>query len=201
VEGRGNFYDQTGAIRDVVQNHLLQLVTNIAMEPPPGLDVEMLRDEKVKVLKAIAAPAPGDVVRGQFSGYLDEPGVRARSTVETFVAMRLWINSWRCKDVPFYVRAGKKLGATATEVVVKLRPAPAIFGDKTAPPNYFRFRVSPAHAIAISSFVKVPAEHLQGESVELTISEHHGPAERSAYEELFHDAVQGVSARFARQDY
>src|SRR5262249_59922029 len=96
VDGRGQFYDQTGAIRDVVQNHLLQLLTNIAMEPPPGLDVEMLRDEKVKVLKAIAAPGPDAVVRGQFQGYLDEPGVRPHSTVEPFVAIRLPINSWRC---------------------------------------------------------------------------------------------------------
>jgi glucose-6-phosphate 1-dehydrogenase len=201
VEGRGNFYDQTGAIRDVVQNHLLQLLTNVAMEPPPGLDAEMLRDEKVKVLKAIAAPEASDVVRGQFRGYLDEPGVRTGSTIETFVAMRLWLNSWRWKDVPFYIRAGKRLGATATEVIVTLRPAPAIFGGRTPPPNAFRFRVTPSHAIAIAAFVKVPGEHLQGESVELTVSEHHGHAERSAYEELVHDAVHGVSARFARQDY
>jgi glucose-6-phosphate 1-dehydrogenase len=200
VEGRGNFYDQTGAIRDVVQNHLLQLLTNIAMEPPPGLDVEMLRDEKVKVLKAIAPPRPEDVLRGQFRGYLDEPGVRPRSTVETFAAMRLWINSWRWKDVPFHIRTGKRLAKTATEVVVKLRQAPAIFSDTPPPANYFRFGVSPSHTIAISSFVKVPNEVLQGESVELTISDH-GPAERSAYEELFHDAVLGVAARFARQDY
>jgi glucose-6-phosphate 1-dehydrogenase len=201
IDGRGSFYDQTGAIRDVVQNHLLQLLTNVAMEPPPGLDIEMLRDEKVKVLKAIAVPTPAEVVRGQFRGYRDEPGVRGGSTVETFVAMRLWINSWRWKDVPFYIRAGKRLGATVTEVVVKLRPAPAIFGGAAAPPNYFRFRVTPSHAIAIASFVKVPGEHLHGESVELAVSEHDSPVERSAYEELFHDAVQGVPARFARQDY
>jgi glucose-6-phosphate 1-dehydrogenase len=200
VEGRGNFYDQTGAIRDVVQNHLLQLLTNVAMEPPPGLDIELLRDEKVKVLKAIAPPRPEDIVRGQFRGYLDEPGVRPRSTVETYAAMRLWINSWRWKDVPFYIRAGKALARTATEVIVQLRQAPAIFGDTPPPANHFRFGVTPSHTIAISSFVKVPNEVLQGESVELTISDH-DPAERSAYEELVHDALLGVAARFARQDY
>jgi glucose-6-phosphate 1-dehydrogenase len=200
VDGRGNFYDQTGAIRDVVQNHLLQLLTNVAMEPPPGLDVEMLRDEKAKVLKAIAPPARCDVVRGQFRGYRDEAGVRPDSTVETFVAMRLSINSWRWKDVPFYIRAGKRLPITATEVVVTLRQPPAIFGDAIAPRNYFRFRVTPSQTIAIASFVKVPGEVLTGESVELTISEHRAPA-GSAYEELLHDAVLGVPVRFARQDY
>jgi glucose-6-phosphate 1-dehydrogenase len=199
VDGRGHFYDQTGTIRDVVQNHLLQLLTNIAMEPPPGLDVEMLRDEKVKVLKAIAPPQAGDIVRGQFRGYRDEPGVRAGSATETFVAMRLWINSWRWKDVPFYIRAGKRLAATTTEVVVTLRQPPAIFGD-LPPRNYFRFCVAPSQTIAIASFVKRPGEVLKGESVELAVSDQRGPTV-DAYEELFHDAVLGVPVRFARQDY
>src|SRR6185503_1627493 len=201
VDGRGQFYDQTGAIRDVVQNHLLQLLTNVAMEPPPGLDPEMLRDEKVKVLKGIAPLRPGDVVRGQFRGYRDEQGVDRASTIETFVALRLSINSWRWKDVPFYIRAGKRLAATATEVVVKLRQAPAVFTDTPPPANYFRFQVTPAQTIAIASFVKVPGEVLTGHSVELTVSEHSDPTEMSAYEELLTDAIRGVTARFARQDY
>jgi glucose-6-phosphate 1-dehydrogenase len=201
VEGRGHFYDQTGAIRDVVQNHLLQLLCNVAMEPPPGIGPELVRDEKVKVLKSIAPLRPEHVVRGQFRGYLDEPGVRSGSSVETFVAMRLAINSWRWKDVPFYIRAGKRLPTTATEVVVTLRPAPAVFTDVPPPANYFRFQVTPSQIIALSSFVKIAGEFLKGEAVELTVSEHADRAEMSAYEELLNDAIRGVSARFARQDY
>jgi glucose-6-phosphate 1-dehydrogenase len=200
VEGRGQFYDATGAIRDVVQNHLLQLLTNIAMEPPPGADPELVRDEKVKVLKAIAPLDPRDVVRGQFRGYRDEPGVAAGSTVETFAALTLGINSWRWKGVPFYIRAGKRLPVTATEVIVTLRQAPAVFSAVAPPANYFRFRVTPSQTIAIGSFAKVPGE-MQGHSVELTVSEHADPAEMSAYEELLSDALRGNSARFARQDY
>ena len=201
VDGRGQFYDQTGAIRDVVQNHLLQLLTNVAMEPPPGIDPEVVRDERVKVLKSIAPLQPGSVIRGQFRGYLDEPGVSPGSTVETFVALRLGINSWRWKDVPFYIRAGKRLPTTSTEVVVTLRQPPAVFTDVAPPANYFRFRVTPTHTIAISSFVKVPGELLRGEPVELTVSEHADPNEMGAYEDLLTDAIRGVNARFARQDY
>jgi glucose-6-phosphate 1-dehydrogenase len=201
VDGRGQFYEQTGAIRDVVQNHLLQLLTNVAMEPPPGLDAELLRDEKVKVLKGIAPLRPQDVVRGQFRGYANEPGVKSGSTVETFVALKLWINSWRWKGVPFYIRAGKRLGISATEVIVRLRQPPAVFTDVPPPANYFRFRVTPGHTIAISSFVKLPGEVLRGESVELTVSEHTDPLEAGAYEELLVDAIRGIATRFARQDY
>jgi glucose-6-phosphate 1-dehydrogenase len=201
VDGRGQFYDQTGAIRDVVQNHLLQLLTNVAMEPPPGAAPELVRDEKVKVLKGIAPLRPEDVVRGQFRGYRDEPGVAPYSTVETYVALRLWINSWRWKGVPFYIRAGKRLAATATEVIVTLRQAPALFTDEAPPANRFRFQVTPGQTIAISSFVKVPGQMLTGESVELTVSDHADPTEMNAYEELLYDALRGVSARFARQDY
>src|SRR5262249_40387474 len=138
VEGRGNFYDRTGAIRDVVQNHLLQVLTNVAMEPPPGVEPELVRDERVKVLRGIAPLRPEDVVRGQFQGYRDEPGVKDGSTIETFVALRLSINSWRWKGVPFYIRAGKRLPTTVTEVVVKLRQPPAVFTDVPPPANYFR---------------------------------------------------------------
>src|SRR5262249_21319894 len=141
------------------------------------------------------------VVRGQFCGYRNEPGVRTGSTIETYVALRLSINSWRWKDVPFYIRAGKRLPATVTEVVVKLRQAPAVFSDVAPPPNYFRFRVTPSQTIAVTTFVKAHGEVLRGESVELTVSEHENPAEMTAYEELLTDAIHGVSARFARQDY
>ena len=201
VQGRGSFYDRTGAIRDVVQNHLFQVLSNVAMEPPSGVEPEIIRDEKVKVLRAIAPLRPQDVVRGQFNGYRDEPGVSSGSTVETFVALRLWVNSWRWKDVPFYIRAGKSLPATLCEVTVKLRPAPAIFANVAPPANHFRFRVTPTQIVSISSFVKAPGELLRGESVELTVSEHTDPMETGAYEQLLTDAVHGISARFARQDY
>jgi glucose-6-phosphate 1-dehydrogenase len=200
VDGRGNFYDRTGAIRDVVQNHLLQVLTNVAMEPPPGLDPDLMRDERVKVLRGIAPLASQDIVRGQFRGYRNEPGVAPHSTVETFAALRLSINSWRWKDVPFYIRAGKRLPTTATEVVVKLRPAPAVFSELPPPPNYFRFKVTPSQMISITSFAKVQGQ-LRGEPVELTVSKHEDPVDMSAYEELLTDAIHGVTARFARQDY
>jgi glucose-6-phosphate 1-dehydrogenase len=201
VEGRGKFYDQTGCVRDVVQNHLLQVLSNIAMEPPPGLDAEMLRDEKAKVLKGIRTLAPGEVVRGQFRGYRDEPGVAPDSTVETYVALKLEINSWRWKGVPFYIRAGKCLPVTATEVVVKLRQPPAVFSELPPPANYFRFRVTPDLVIAIGALVKKAGPELDGEPVELVVSEASDPAEMGAYEELLYDAILGNSARFARQDY
>jgi glucose-6-phosphate 1-dehydrogenase len=201
VEGRGNFYDRTGVLRDVVQNHLLQVLTNIAMEPPPGLDVEMLRDEKAKVLKGIRPLMTGDVVRGQFRGYRDEPGVKGDSQTETFVALRLEINSWRWKGVPFYIRAGKSLPVTATEVIVKLRQPPAIFAGIPLPANYFRFRVTPDLMIAVGALVKKAGERLEGQQVELVISQQSDPAEMGAYEELLYDAMRGNSARFARQDY
>jgi glucose-6-phosphate 1-dehydrogenase len=201
VEGRGKFYDQTGALRDVVQNHLLQVLTNIAMEPPPGVDAEMLRDEKAKVLKGIRPLQPRNVVRGQFRGYRDEPGVRANSQAETFVALRLEINSWRWKGVPFYIRAGKRLPVTATEVVVKLHQPPAVFSAAPSPANYFRFRVTPDLMIAVGALVKKAGGEIEGEHVELVISEESDPAEMGAYEELLFDAMRGNSARFARQDY
>jgi glucose-6-phosphate 1-dehydrogenase len=201
VEGRGAFYDQAGTIRDVVQNHLLQLLSNVAMEPPPSNDAERMRDEKVKVLRSIPALRPQDVVRGQFSGYRKEPGVKPDSQVETYVALRLHINSWRWKGVPFFIRAGKSLPATVTEVTAKLRQPPAIFSDTPAAANYFRFRVTPDLAIAIGALVKIAGEDFQGEHVELLAAEHSDPAELQAYEELLDDAMHGNSVRFARQDY
>jgi len=201
VEGRGTFYDETGALRDVVQNHLLQVLTNIAMEPPPGLDAELLRDEKAKVLKGIRPLSPRDVVRGQFRGYRAEPGVRATSPVETFVAVKLEINSWRWKGVPFYIRAVKCLPATVTEVLVKLRQPPAVFSALPPPANYFRFRVTPELMIAVGALVKKAGEATEGQQVELVITEASDPAEMGAYEELLVDALRGNSGRFARRDY
>ncbi len=202
VEGRGAFYDQAGAIRDVVQNHLLQVLCNVAMEPPPSVaDSELVRDEKVKVLKGVATLTPADVIRGQFRGYQQQKGVKCESDVETFAALKFSINSWRWKGVPFYVRAGKKLPVTATEVYVKLRQPPMIYPEMMPPANYVRFRVTPTLVIAIGAFVKVAGRRFQGESVELVVSEHADPNEAGAYEELLWDAIQCQTARFARQDY
>jgi glucose-6-phosphate 1-dehydrogenase len=201
VDGRGSFYDNTGALRDVVQNHLLQLLTNVAMEPPPGADPELARDERVKVLKGIATLRPEDVVRGQFRGYRSEPGVNPMSSVETYVSLKLSINSWRWKGVPFYIRAGKCMAATSTEVIVRLRQAPAVFTPEPPPANCFRFQVTPTQTIAITSFVKLPGDTLRGESVNLKISEHVDRHEVGAYEELLTDALRGAATRFARQDY
>ena len=201
VDGRGSFYDQTGALRDVVQNHLLQVLANVAMEPPAGLDAEMLRDEKAKVLKGIRALAPRDIVRGQFRGYRDEPGVRPGSRVETFVALRLEINSWRWQGVPFYIRAGKCLPVTATEVLVRLRQPPPVFPGLPPPANYFRFRITPDFTIALGALVKRAGEWLEGRQVELDVGDDPEKAGLGAYEELLLDAMQGSAARFARQDY
>jgi glucose-6-phosphate 1-dehydrogenase len=201
VQGRGAFYDAAGTIRDVVQNHLLQLLSNVAMEPPPSNDAERMRDEKVKVLRSVPALRPQDVVRGQFTGYRKEPGVKPDSQVETYVALRLYINSWRWKGVPFYIRAGKSLPVTVTEVVVKLRQPPAIFSDTAPPANYFRFRVTPDLAIAVGALVKRSGDEFHGEHIELLAAEHADPSELQAYEELLDDAMHGNSVRFARQDY
>jgi glucose-6-phosphate 1-dehydrogenase len=202
VEGRGAFYEEAGAIRDVVQNHLLQVLTNVAMEPPPGADDnELLRDEKVKVLKGIPPVDPRDVVRGQFLGYRNEKGVQPKSTVETFVALRLHLNSWRWKGVPFYIRAGKCLPVTGTEVYVKLRQPPRLYADFMPPSNYFRFRVTPTLVIAVGAFVKVPEQQRSGVPVELVVTERSDPKEISAYEALIDDAIDRDPARFARADY
>jgi glucose-6-phosphate 1-dehydrogenase len=201
VSGRGAFYDQAGAIRDVVQNHLMQLLTNIAMEPPPNDETERLRDEKVKVLRSIRALGPADVVRGQFEGYRNEPGVKPESDVETYVALRLCIDSWRWRGVPFFIRAGKSLPLTATEVLVKLRQPPAIFSDVTPAHNYFKFRVTPDLALAIGATVKESGDQWRGQPVELLAKESSDPSELMAYEELLDDAMHGNPVRFARQDY
>jgi glucose-6-phosphate 1-dehydrogenase len=143
VQGRGSFYDQTGTIRDVIQNHLFQVLCNLAMEPPVGTDSESIRDEKVKVLKAIAPLEEKDIVRGQFNGYRKENGVAPASKVETFAALRLNVDSWRWKGVPFFIRAGKSLPVTCTEVLARLRLPPTILKASAPTQNYPRFRVVP----------------------------------------------------------
>jgi glucose-6-phosphate 1-dehydrogenase len=201
VAGRGAFYEEAGAIRDVVQNHLMQLLSNVAMEAPAGRSNQCLRDEKVKVLKAIKAFTPANVVRGQFEGYCKEPGVKPDSKVETYVAIRFYIDSWRWYGVPFYIRAGKSLPVTVTEVTAKLRQSPPVFSDKPFANNYLRFRVTPDLAIAVGAQVKVPGDPMEGNSTELLAVEHSDGSEMMAYEELLDDAMQGDSIRFAREDY
>lgn len=201
VQGRGGFYEQAGAIRDVIQNHLLQVVANLAMEPPPGAsDNELIRDEKVKVLKSIRALDASSVVRGQFRGYRAEPGVAPDSTVETFAAVRLYVNSWRWHGVPFYIRAGKNLPVTCTEVVATWRCPPAIYPNPMAHPNHLRFRLSPTSTIAIGAMVKLPGEENHGEKIEMVASHHASPDEMDAYEQLLTDAMRGEAFRFARED-
>ncbi len=168
IQGRGAFYDQTGAVRDVIQNHLFQVLANLAMEPPARTDSESMRDEKVKVLKSIPPVAPKDLVRGQFVGYRREPGVAAQSQRETFAALRLDIDSWRWAGVPFYIRAGKSLPVTCTEVFVRLRRAPKIFPGCTGVPNHLRFRISPEMTIALGATVMDPDDRMTGEQIELT---------------------------------
>jgi len=200
VQGRGAFYDQTGTIRDVVQNHLFQVLANLAMEPPARIDAESQRDEKVKVLKSIPPINERNIVRGRFRGYLSEPGVAKGSRTETFAALRLDVNSWRWEGVPFYIRAGKSLPVTCTEVVVRLRRAPSFPGAEEKP-NHVRFRISPDITIALGASVVNADDKSVGEQVELMASHHPGPTEMDAYERLLGDAMDGDRAFFAREDY
>ncbi len=201
VQGRGKFYDETGAIRDVIQNHMFQVMCNLAMEPPVRTDSESVRDEKVKVLKAIPPISPTDLVRGQFKGYLNEPGVSADSTVETFAALQLEIDSWRWQGVPFYIRAGKNLPITCMEVVARFRKPPTPFRDINLPPDYLRFRVSPQITIAMGMTVVAPGENLPTTSAEMIASRHTGSKDVQPYERLLGDAMNGDATEFARQDY
>ncbi|MBV8951720.1 MAG: glucose-6-phosphate dehydrogenase [Actinobacteria bacterium] len=202
VEGRGRFYEEVGALRDVVQNHLLQVVALLAMEPPLGSGVEALRDEKEKVFGAIRTLAPRDVVRGQFQGYRDEPGVAPDSDVETYFAARFMIDSWRWSGVPFFVRTGKHLPVTCTEVMVELKAPPQrVFADSEPPPgktDYFRFRLNPVVAIALGARAKEPGEDFVGEQLELFVC-NADPDEMSAYERLIGDAMAGETLLFARE--
>ena len=201
VQGRGAFYDATGTTRDVVQNHLFQLLTNLAMEPPVRTDSESIREEKVKVLKAMHTMTGDDIVRGQFAGYLKEPGVAANSQTETFAALQLEIDSWRWQGVPFYIRAGKSLPVTCTEILVRLRRAPKIFPTAAGLPNHCRFRISPETEIAMGVTVMDSEDKEIGEQKELTLSRPHDAAEMDAYERVLGDAMAGDSSLFAREDY
>ena len=201
VQGRGAFYEQTGAVRDVVQNHLFQVLANLAMEPPVRTDSESIRDEKVKVLKAIPALDAKKLVRGQFRGYRAENGVAPDSTVETFAALQLEVNSWRWQGVPFYIRAGKSLPVTCTELVVRLRRPPTVFPTCSPGRNYFRFRISPDVTGAFGVTVMDPAEKMIGQQVELLASRAPAAEEMDAYERVLGDAMQGDATLFAREDY
>jgi len=204
VQGRGRFYEEVGALRDVVQNHLLQTASILAMEPPVGGEVESLRDEKEKVFSAMRTLEPGDLVRGQFNGYHDEDGVAPDSDVETFAAVRVFVDSWRWNGVPFFIRAGKNLPITATEVVARLhKPPQQVFDEREIDPddqNYLRFRLGPDMvAIALGCRSKVPGESFAGKPVELYLCDP-STDEMSAYERLIGDALAGEALLFARED-
>jgi glucose-6-phosphate 1-dehydrogenase len=201
VQGRGAFYDETGAIRDVVQNHLFQVLTNLAMEPPVRTDSESIRDEKVKVLKAIPPLDARNLVRGQLRGYRKEAGVAPDSTVETFAALRLEIDSWRWQGVPFYIRAGKCLPVTCAEVVVRLLRPPTMFQGFELESNYCRLRISPDVTIAIGANVIAPGQETRSQTAEMLGTRLPRAEEMDAYERVLGDAMQGDATLFAREDY
>jgi glucose-6-phosphate 1-dehydrogenase len=201
IEGRGDFYESVGALRDVVQNHLLQVVAILAMEPPGAGSVDAQRDEKAKVLRAVRSLDGGDIIRGQYRGYRSEKGVAATSNVETYSALRMHIDSWRWEGVPFFIRAGKRLPITATEVIVELRKPPQQVFDAVPPQaNYVRFRLGPDRiAIGMGVRVKQPGTKLAGQSVELyCCNDRHDVMD--AYERLIGDALRGDATLFARED-
>jgi glucose-6-phosphate 1-dehydrogenase len=201
VQGRGAFYEEAGAIRDVLQNHLLQVLALLAMDPPVGRGREAVRDERTRLLRAVRPLDPASVVRGQFRGYRDEDGVAPDSEVETYVAVKLEIDTWRWAGVPFYIRAGKRLPLTATEVLVEFRRPPLeVFGELVASrSNHLRLRLSPDMRIALGMRVKVTGEQLIGEDVELVATDQPGE-DRPAYERLLGDALEGDGELFARED-
>jgi glucose-6-phosphate 1-dehydrogenase len=203
VQGRGKFYEEVGALRDVVQNHLLQIVALLAAEPPVGMNVEALRDEKEKVFHAMRALRPDDLVRGRVEGYRAEDGVASDSDVETYVALKLFIDSWRWGGVPFYIRAGKNLPVTCTEVRVELKSPPQqVFHEPLPTPgdtNYLRFRINPKVAIALGARAKTPGENFTGHQLELYLCDQH-PDEMQPYERLLGDAMHGETLLFARED-
>jgi len=202
IQGRGAFYDQTGTIRDVVQNHLFQVLSNLAMEPPVGLDSESVRDEKVKVLKAIAPIEETDIVRGQFQGYRDENGVAKDSRTETFAALKLEVNSWRWKGVPFFIRAGKCLPTTVTEIVGKFRKPPTLVPDSLLVENHLRLRLSPEVTIAMGMMTLSPdTEGMALQTGEMIANHVPQADEMDAYERVLGAAIAGDSSLFAREDY
>ena len=206
VEGRGRFYDEVGTLRDVVQNHLLQVLAMVAMDPPVDADAKALRDEKVKVLAAMPPLDPAAVVRGQYEGYRDEDGVASDSDVETFVALRAEVDSWRWAGVPFYIRAGKRLGTTATEVLVEFKQPPRLLfarSDVDPPhPNHLLFRLKPGERVAVSVQIKEPGDALHSRPVDLVYDydeRSEGPR-RQAYARLLDSALDGDQRLFARAD-
>jgi glucose-6-phosphate 1-dehydrogenase len=202
VEGRGRLYEELGAVRDVVQNHLLEVLAILAMEPPVGTGSEALRDEKMKVLRAVRHPDRRSIVRGQYDGYRGEPDVASNSDVETYAALRFDIDSWRWADVPFFVRAGKRLPVTATEVMATFRRPPQRLFDEPLPAraNYLRFRLGPDRvAIAIGARIKSAGESMTGEEIELYACNSHAD-EMTPYERLLGDAMRGDATLFARED-
>ena len=205
VKGRGKFYDETGVIRDVIQNHLLQVVSYLAMEAPSSTIPEAIRDEQAKVLANVRPMSTDNMVRGQFKGYRDEPGVAKGSYMATYAALRMFVDSWRWEGVPFIVRAGKSLAVTCTEVMVEFKNPPQVVFKEAAPAmgNYLRFRVSPTVNIALGTRIKVPGEHNVGEPIELAAmqSPEQGKDGRMGdYERLLSDAMAGDATLFARQD-
>jgi glucose-6-phosphate 1-dehydrogenase len=201
IQGRGGFYDQTGSIRDVVQNHLFQILSNLAMEPAARYDSDSVRDEKVKVLKSIPSIEDKNLVRGQFKGYLEENGVAKNSQTETFAALKLEINSWRWKGVPFYIRAGKCLPVTCTEVVAKFRKPPSLLPDSVLVENHLRLRLSPEVTIALGMMSLSPSEGLALQTGEMVASRSPRAADMDAYERLLGAAMEGETSLFAREDY
>ncbi|MER9076963.1 glucose-6-phosphate dehydrogenase [Mesorhizobium sp. M0895] len=201
VEGRGRFYDEVGCIRDVIENHLLNILLLLAMEPPVGRSADDLIDEKVQVLRAIRTLTRDDVVRGQFDGYLNEPGVAPNSPVETFAAVRFFVDTWRWQDVPFFIRAGKSLPVHATEVIVRLKRPPLDVFDPIKPGdcNHVRFRIDPQVAISIGARRKAPGDDMVGEQVELTALDD-SKGDMPPYERLIGDAMNGNGQLFTRQD-
>ena len=202
VKGRGKFYDETGVIRDVVQNHLFQIVSYLAMEAPSSTYAEAIRDEQAKVLRTIRPISAENVTRGQFRGYRDEPGVARDSSIGTYAALRLAVDSWRWQDVPFYVRAGKCLHTTATEVFVEFKLPPQVVFNEAKPSlgNYVRFRLNPQVIIAIGARAKRPGEGMTGQPIELSVVEQPMETRLGDYERLLGDAMAGDATLFARQD-
>ena len=201
IQGRGAFYDVTGAIRDVIQNHLFQILCNLTMEPPKSLDSEAIRDEKVKVLQAISPLRGQDVVKGQYKGYLGEKAVKENSKTESFAAMRLQIHSPRWDGVPFYIRAGKNLPVTCTEILVRFKHLPSAYSSIATQPNHIRFRISPDVKVAFGMLIMAPEEDMQSVMSEVQGNPTPFPNEKEAYERVLTDAMAGDPTHFARQDY
>ncbi|HEU4856039.1 MAG TPA: glucose-6-phosphate dehydrogenase [Rhodanobacteraceae bacterium] len=201
VQGRGKFYDEVGALRDVVQNHMFQVLALLAMDPPANRSADAMRDEKLRLFRSMRPLQPGDIVRGQFDGYLKEAGVAKKSTVETFAALRIHMDTWRWAGVPFFIRAGKQLPVKCTEVLVRLKNPPQQVFDSPdqGAVNFFRFRLSPNVVISLGARVKAPGEAMKGHPVELVA--HRDVREAMApYERLLGDAIDGDSALFTRDD-